>query len=209
MKTFIFDFDGTLCDSYVESLRVMNELAPRFGYNVWDEARFDELRDMGFNEFQAAIGVSLHQLPAIVHEGRKRMRERVASLAPVAGLAEALAGLHERGASLGILTSNSLENVELFLERNRLGPFEFIHGGSSLFGKARHLRKILKSRKLLAADVAYVGDEARDVRAARSAGVTAVAVTWGFNSLRLLGETAPDHTLSHPRELVELGSRKR
>ena len=203
MQTLIFDFDGTICDSYRESLRMMNELAPEFGFNVVAESDFELLKDKGTAEFRTLLGVAVHKIPAILIQGRKRMRAQAAGLRPIAGIDDALRSLHQHEFRLGILTSNSRENVELFLERNKLGMFDFVHGESSMFGKARILKKIMKQRGLQPAQVAYVGDEARDVKAANTAGVTALAVAWGFNSQRLLREAGPAAILSQPRELVE------
>ncbi len=203
MQTLIFDFDGTICDSYLESLRMMNELAPEFGFNVVPESEFESLKDQGTGELLALLGVAVHKIPAILIQGRKRMRARAADLKPIDGLPDALRDLHKHGFGLGILTSNSRENVELFLQRNQLGIFEFVHGESSMLGKARILKKIMKQRGLKPAQVAYVGDEVRDVKAAHSAKVAALAVTWGFNSVRLLREAQPSIIFSQPAQLVE------
>ena len=50
----------------------------------------------------------------------------------------------------------------------------------------------------------YVGDEVRDIEAARKAGVAAAAVTWGFHAETLLTANHPDHLITEPRQLVEL-----
>ncbi|MBI3558563.1 MAG: HAD-IA family hydrolase [Deltaproteobacteria bacterium] len=200
--TLIFDFDGTICDSYLESLRMMNELAPEFGYKVVDESVFESLKDQSHPQFRDTLDIAVHKIPAVLIQGRKRMRAKAAGLAPVAGLPEVLRELARLELRLGILTSNSRENVELFLERNGLDMFEFIHGESTMFGKARLLKKIMKKFKLEAGHVAYVGDEARDVKAANTAGVESVAVSWGFNSLRLLNTAEPKVILAKPAELL-------
>ena len=202
MQTVIFDFDGTICDSYLESVRMMNELAPEFGFNVVAEADLELLRDKSFTEFRDLLGLAVHRIPTILHQGRKRMRARAADLPPVPGLPEALRQLQRLELRLGILTSNSQDNVEVFLRKNGLDMFEFVHGESSMFGKARLLKKIMKRLGLNPAQVAYVGDEARDVKAANAAGVTAIAVSWGFNSTRLLATALPTVILSQPQELV-------
>jgi phosphoglycolate phosphatase len=49
----------------------------------------------------------------------------------------------------------------------------------------------------------YVGDETRDVEAARKAGMRSAAVTWGFNSRELLEKSRPDFLIDRPGELLE------
>jgi phosphoglycolate phosphatase-like HAD superfamily hydrolase len=50
----------------------------------------------------------------------------------------------------------------------------------------------------------YVGDESRDLDAARKAGVSVAAVSWGFHAPELLASMNPTYMLEHPRELLRL-----
>ncbi|HRK03366.1 MAG TPA: HAD hydrolase-like protein, partial [Oligoflexia bacterium] len=96
-------------------------------------------------------------------------------------------------------------NVESFLKLHGLDFFDFIQGGSSVLGKARILERILAEKNMDPATTVYVGDEARDIVAARTVGVRSVAVTWGFNSRRLIEAATPDRIISKPIELLNLG----
>jgi phosphoglycolate phosphatase-like HAD superfamily hydrolase len=49
----------------------------------------------------------------------------------------------------------------------------------------------------------YIGDEFRDMAAARKAGVQAVAVTWGYHAESLLRQTEPNVVVNQPSELLE------
>jgi phosphoglycolate phosphatase len=53
--------------------------------------------------------------------------------------------------------------------------------------------------------VLYVGDEMRDVAAAKKAKVAVAAVSWGFHAEALLRGMGPDAVLAEPGELVGLG----
>lgn len=55
-----------------------------------------------------------------------------------------------------------------------------------------------------AAVAAYVGDAVVDVQAAKAAGMTAVAVSWGAASREALEAAAPDHIVDTVAELEEL-----
>jgi len=76
-----------------------------------------------------------------------------------------------------------------------------------LFGKGRALRRILRAEGVASAEAVYVGDEVRDIEAARSVGVTAVAATWGFQSEGILRASNPDHIITEPRQLLDLISK--
>jgi phosphoglycolate phosphatase len=124
---------------------------------------------------------------------------------PIEGIPEVLARLHGRGHRIGILTSNSESNVAAFLSRHDLPYFHFVRTSSKLFGKASQMKKIIKEEKVPPADALYVGDETRDVEAAKESGLRMAAVTWGYNSKAALEAMSPDHLLHKPAELLLLG----
>jgi phosphoglycolate phosphatase len=110
--------------------------------------------------------------------------------------------LNKRGYRLGILTSNSSNNVKSFLRRNNLEYFDFIHSESNLFGKD----KVLKRLKVRLNNLVYVGDETRDVEAGKKCGVKVVAVTWGLSTKEPLFKSRPDWLISDPNELLTIFS---
>jgi len=118
---------------------------------------------------------------------------------------QVLEELHGRGHRIGILTSNSETNVLAFIARHRLPYFHFVRTSSKLFGKGRAMRRILKAEGLPPERVLYVGDETRDIEAAKEAGLRMAAVGWGYNALTALSALDPDHLLEHPGELLRFG----
>ena len=64
--------------------------------------------------------------------------------------------------------------------------------GAALFGKPAKFRRVLK-RAGIAPDAALaVGDEVRDIEAARAAGIACAAVTWGYAAPAALRAHGPD-----------------
>lgn len=49
----------------------------------------------------------------------------------------------------------------------------------------------------------YVGDEVRDIDAAKAVGLISVAVCWGFNSRFALEKAQPSFIADNPEELLE------
>ena len=66
------------------------------------------------------------------------------------------------------------------------------------------IRKILRREKIDTKDCAYIGDEVRDVEAAKKAGVTSVAVGWGFNYPKALEKASPDALAKTPQDLLKI-----
>jgi phosphoglycolate phosphatase len=120
------------------------------------------------------------------------------------GLPEVLSNLRARGVLLGILTSNDRDNVSRFLAARDLQHFDFISTSTSVWGKERRLKSLLRKQRLSPSEVAYVGDEVRDIEAVKPTGMRRVAVTWGYTATERLAAHAPHHLITAPEELLKL-----
>jgi len=182
-RAMIFDFDGTLADTLDEGLKIYNTLAEAHDLRPIRQEEVPELRDMKLNEFLAHLGVPKRRVPKLLYQGTKQLKQSIGSLQLFDGLENVLPALRASTEHVGILTSNSVENVNLFLENHGLeNVFTFVSSTSKLTGKAKHLRAIKKTFSLKASEMLYVGDEIRDIAASQKAGIPVAAVGWGFNS---------------------------
>lgn len=204
-ELLLFDFDGTVADTLEVSHGILNDLAAEFRFKHLPREELEAARAMGTRQFIRHLGISNWRVPRIAKRGLQLLHERIESVNPIEGMPEVLARLHGRGHRIGILTSNSESNVAAFLSRHDLPYFHFVKTSSKLFGKASQMRKILKAEKVAPADALYVGDETRDVEAAKESGLRMAAVTWGYNSKAALEAMSPDHLLHKPAELLLLG----
>lgn len=201
-KTWVFDFDGTLADSREAAFRIFNRLAPEFGASPLKLEAIPSLRHLSVRELLKELGIRRWQLPALIRRGKELLREEIHQLRPCAGVFEQLEALRPEAERFGILTSNSVQNVELFLRNHgKHHYFEFIISCSRLSGKARQLKAIARRFEVRPGNLVYVGDEVRDVRAARKAGVVMVAVGWGFSSRQALRESQPHALVDDPASL--------
>ena len=170
-----------------------------------DEASLAALRDRDVRQLIREAGVPAHKLLSLIRALQAGLHAEIPAMNPPPGLEPALSALRVAGINLGLVTSNSRDNIDLFLQRHRWqGWFDYIETGSSLFGKSRLIRRVLDRARLPPERVAYVGDEERDVQAARRAGVLAVAVAWGFHQSSRLAACQPDHLIDAPQQLPPL-----
>lgn len=200
----IFDFDGTIADTFHAVIDVLNQLADEFGYRRASPDELATFTSLGLRELADRVGLAWHRLPALAVRVRKEMARNMTRIAPFPGVPPVLRSLRERGVRVGILTSNNRANVDSFLGHHPELVFDFINAGSGLFGKHTRLKRLLAAQRLALADTCYVGDEVRDIEAARALGMRAVAVTWGFSSSQLLAASQPDHLITDPSELLSL-----
>jgi phosphoglycolate phosphatase len=203
-RVLLFDFDGTIADTRTIAHGILNDMADEFGFSPLPVEDLETARDMGTREFIRQLGISNWRVPMIARRGLQLLHERMDLVNPIAGVPEVLSSIHERGEKMGILTSNSEANVASFLKRHDLPYFYFIRTSSKLFGKAGEMNRLIRSEKLVPSEVLYVGDETRDIEAARESGLRMAAVTWGYNSESALAALNPDYLLASPKDLLSL-----
>lgn len=203
VSTIIFDFDGTIADSFDTILAVTNRLAIEFGYTPASPSEIKQLQNLSSREILQQSRIPIYQLPYLLRRLKREMRQEIDLIKPFPGILDALSALHQHNYTLGILTSNTEENVTFFLEKYQiLDLFLFVHSSVTLFGKSRRINQLLRSYSLPQQSVIYVGDETRDIEAARKSRIKMLSVGWGFNSVQALQEAEPDRLVCDPSDLV-------
>ncbi|MGA0845336.1 MAG: HAD hydrolase-like protein [Luteolibacter sp.] len=204
-RTLVFDFDGTIADTLGETFRIYNQLATDLGLRAVEPDEIEKLRHLNLKQLVSHLQIPKRRVPALISRGTGMMRGNIASLQPIHGMPEVIIEMRRHAENFGILTSNAPANVDLFLRQHNLRPlFDFISSTSKLTGKAKHLRAIRKTFSLRHEEMLYVGDELRDIKASKKAGVPVAAVTWGFNSRESLAAEKPDYLIDHPQDFLRL-----
>ncbi len=176
-----------------------------FNFRKINSNEIDSLRDLTSRELIRYLKIPFYKIPTVLRCARKYMRNEMIKLSSFMNLLETLQSLHNMNVTLGILTSNSLENVTAWLECNKIQHFfKFIHIESSYFGKKRILQKIIKAYGIDKSQVFYIGDETRDIDAAKECDVYSIAVTWGFNSEKILLQHQPHYIARKPEDILTI-----
>ncbi len=199
----IFDFDGTLANTIDTGVEIYNEIAEEYGLEPFTREDVRELRKLNIRAVLDRIGISKLKAIKLAARIRKEIHNRMDEVEMFPGAAEAIRTLHEDGFRMGILSSNSTENISSFIDRFGLQHcFEFVEAGVSLFGKSKRLQKVLKEQDVDSGNVLYIGDETRDMEAARKSQVSALAVCWGANEREAMVTEGPAYCIEQPAELV-------
>ncbi len=202
-KTVLFDFDGTIVDTLDPAIEIYNKIADEFNCRPIKPEEVNRLRSQRPQDFMKSYGVTILNLIPLLLRIRKEIRKEIANIKPSKGIMQALGDIKNDGFNMGVVTSNSAENVNASFEANSLTDiFSFVHSGRSVFGKSKQLKSLLKKKNLEKDSVVYVGDETRDVEAAKKAGIPIVAVGWGFNTREILETLNPDKIVDDPSELL-------
>jgi len=203
-KLIIFDFDGTLADTFPSFVRVFDQAADRYGFKRLDRDHQGMLRGMDARQIMAHHDVPLWKVPAIARFMRAAMAADIANITPFAGIERVLRALHAQGVVLTIVTSNSQANVRAILGPDLLALFSHVECGAALFGKPAKVRKVLAATAIAGEHTMLIGDEIRDAKAAADADIDFGAVAWGFNHVDALAARHPRRIFRRVDDLREL-----
>ena len=198
----VFDFDGTIADSFGTVIKIMGELSnnPTFK-NIEPGEQMEQLRNEGIRKLTKTGNiVTMAQLPFWVRRFRQELNNKLSTINPIKEMPEVINSLKKKY-KIAVISSNAKENIDIFLKSNGINV-DYIYSGSSIFGKSKVINKFIKKEKLNRKDIIYVGDEDRDIEAAHKSNIFSIAVSWGYNSEKVLMEASPDILMKSPGELI-------
>src|SRR5437763_10833162 len=202
----LFDLDGTVVDSGSIILASMRHATREVLGREYEDAEL--MQAVGGPGLEAQFAVfAPDRVDELVRVYRAHNEPLHSELEACAGMGGVLVRLHEEGRRLGVVTAKRRATVELAFARAPLGHlFEAIVGGDETERHKPDPEPLLLGAERLGADpaaTAYVGDSPFDVRAAKTAGMFAVAVTWGrIHDRARLDAEEPDAIVDTAEELL-------
>lgn len=190
-KLIIFDFDGTLADTFPWFTAVLNDVAERYRFRRVEAHEVEALRGYSARQLVDHLGIRPWKLPFIARHMR-RLATDDGEPAPIfPGTGDMLRDLSAAGFGLAIVSSNTERNIRRALGPELSGLFSHFACGAGLFGKAAKFRQIARRAGVEHDRCLCIGDEIRDGEAAREAGMAFGAVGWGFTSPAALEALGP------------------
>lgn len=201
-KAIIFDFDGVIADSFSYLTKFIAAEANKLPLAKQEIA---ELQGLSVRAVALELGHSWWRLPGLYYYGRYEFNHHIHELNAFDGMNGVIEELFKCGYKMLIVSSNSEISIKEFLVASGINScFSKIYGNVGFGGKARILRRAVKKDRLSQANTYYVGDEIRDVLAARRAHIKSVAVGWGYNKSTDLSSHHPDVLIDRPEQLLEI-----
>lgn len=191
-QALVFDLDGTLIDSAPDMTRVLNRTLAEFGRPALTEAQVRTMVGDGsamlVRQAFAATGEPLgdEAVQPVLRHYLDTYYDDAEPPVLYADVAQTLAVLAARGVRLGLCTNKPERITRKLLGIMGLeGLFGAVAGGDTLPVKkpdGRHLTWVLEQLDAQdgSARAAMIGDNGNDVKAARSAGVPVVAMSYGY-----------------------------
>ena len=184
----IFDFDGTLADSFPFFIRVFNQLAEQHGFKGIDPDLAHTYRGYDARQIMEQVGMPAWKLPLVAKSFISLMRQNAASISLFEHTDDMLLHLANKGVTLAIVSSNSYDNVSQILGAANTRLISQFECGVSIFGKSARIHKVLKKTGIPCSEAIYIGDQVTDLEAARKENVAFGAVSWGYGTIESLRE---------------------
>ena len=210
-RAALFDFDGTFADTApdlaaaVNAMRTKRGLAPlapqvvrpyasmgargllRIGFDMApDDTNYIAMRDEFLDLYERALCVHTRLF---------------------AGMRELLRELEARAITWGIVTNKATRFTSPLVTELDVAPACVVCGDTTPHLKPHPapLLAAAEQLRLPPADCVYVGDDLRDIQAARAAGMRCVAVQYGYHGADNPGPATwnADAIIDHPLELLE------
>ncbi len=202
--TIIFDFDGVIGDTLPHIIDIACLFYEEFRHEKPQKELIKKLVGKGAKTVIKELNVPLTKIPYFEKKFRQEIALKIDKIEIFRDIKEVLEQIKKNGYTLGILSSNSQENLQHIFQKNQIDFFDFIYSGSSFFGKGKVLAKLLKKECLDHKKTIYIGDELRDVQAAKQNKVSVIAVGWGYNKEKLLKEQKPDYFAAKPQDILKI-----
>lgn len=203
IRLVVFDFDGTLSDSGDWFISVVDDLARTFRFRTVRSDEVPMLRHKSSREVIEYLGISRWKLPFIAWYVRRLIGRNVGQIELFPGTPDLLERVAALGIRIALVTSNSQDNARRILGPAHAARINHYACGSSLFGKAPKFRRVLKRMGVVPGQALAIGDETRDIDAAREVGMRAGAVLWGYASEEALLKLNPDAVFREPQDILD------
>jgi 2-phosphoglycolate phosphatase len=208
VRAVLFDFDGTLADSYpaitasVNHVRQLNGLPPLSVADVKPHVGrgpHDLLRQTcPAGDLERNVATYLAHHPSVLREGT--------TLLP--GVYDTLQALHRHGLKLAVCSNKAIAFTRELVTILHIAEFFAAVLGPEDAGRPKPAPNILfvaLARLQVRADEAlYIGDMTVDIQTARAAGVTVWSVPTGSDTVDVLREAKPDRLLAHFSDLLDI-----
>lgn len=208
VRAALFDFDGTLADSFAAITASTNHVRGLYGLPPLAESQVRASVGLGLDHLMRALVPVAPPAAAVAAYRAHHLTVMVEETRLFPGVADTLAVLHRRGLRMAVCSNKAVRFTRALVEALGLAPvFEAVLGPEDV-GAAKPdpamLTEALRRLGVTAAEAVYVGDMAVDVHTAKAAGIPAWLVLGGAAGAEDATAAGPDRVLASFGELLAL-----
>ncbi|MHB8668650.1 MAG: HAD-IA family hydrolase [Burkholderiales bacterium] len=206
-ELLVFDWDGTLMNSADAIIASIQASCRDLGLPVPERERAAHVIGLGLKDALAYVAPTLppDDYAKLAQRYRHHYLARDPDIELFPGMREMLVGLKDRGHRLAVATGKSRAGLERVFEATRLKPyFDASRCADETHSKPHPamLQELMQELSVEPAATLMIGDTAHDLQMALSAGVAALAVSYGAHPRENLTGFNPLACVDTPQELA-------
>jgi phosphoglycolate phosphatase len=192
----VFDWDGTLVDSASAIVECIQQASCELGLEVPERERASHVIGLGLRDSLrfALPALSEKRYAEFAACYSRHFLARESAMLPFAGIRDVLEELRARGHTLAVATGKSRPGLDRALEASGLKScFAATRCADETHPKPNPamLLALMQALRISGAEALMIGDTSHDMDMARSAGVEALAVSYGAHPGEALRACAP------------------
>jgi len=209
IRAALFDFDGTLADSFAAITASTNHVRESYGLPALPEAEIRGHVGLGLAHLLRALVPNAPVEEAIARYRAHHQTVMFTLTRPMPGVAKTIPELARRGVRLGVCSNKRVEFTKQLVKSLDLGAeFGCVLGAEDVGGRAKpDPAMVLEGIKRLgvsASEAVYVGDMDVDVQTGKAAGVPVWLVPGGAVGMEAAQAAGPDKVLTGFDQLLDL-----
>jgi len=207
-RAALFDFDGTLADSFAAITASTNHVRRRYGLPDLPEQEIRRYVGLGLTNLMETLVPNAPPAAAVAAYREHHPTVMVTGTRLMPGVAETLLALRGRGVRMAVCSNKAVQFTRRLVDALGLAAdFEAVLGPEDVGAPKPDPSMLLEAARRLGipkAETVYVGDMAVDVHTARAADITVWLVPGGAAGQESATAAGPDRVLTGFKELVEL-----
>lgn len=210
-EAVIFDLDGTILDTLPDLHNSLNYALDSMGYETKTLQQVRMLVGNGIgNLIKTAVpqGIGDAEITACLNTFMEHYNNNLAVLTkPYDDIFYVLHKLKSQGIKLGVLSNKRDEAVQVLVDRFFPSAFDYVSGEKQGVPRKPHPQGVFDALKQLDVSVEntfYVGDSDVDIQTAKNAGLSCIAVSWGFRDKSVLIPLKPEYIIDKPSLLADI-----
>jgi phosphoglycolate phosphatase len=201
IENIIFDWSGVVKDCVLDHLEIVNKIFKQSGAG---EITLEQLQENWRNPYMVFYG---KYLPTLTQEEQNIAYKKAISESPKAkaypGIGDLIKRAKKTGKKLFVVTSDAPDTILPEIKSFDLeGVFDdmVIH----VYNKLEGTMELMKRNNLSKENTVVIGDTNYEIEIGRNLGMKSIAVTWGYNSEKVLQAENPDFLVHNVKELEKI-----
>lgn len=206
-KNVVLDFDGTIADSLDVAFDLYQSFFKKYNLLMHTPLQKEELRKKSLMELVREYNVSPFKLGLAITSFRKIIANNIDQVVIADQMDDFIKHLKSKDLNVFVMSSNTKKNIQIFLDKYLLRDcIQDIIIVKNIFARDKTILSLIDKIKCSKSDVIFIGDETRDIEAAKKACIPIISVSWGYSDHELLKKHEPDFLVKNIDELYKIFS---